>query len=418
MWGAGGTGYHDNKGKELKDLSLSMNGRIYWDGDLQDELQDHRGVAQEIVISKWNNTTRKNEDLFVPENSHSVNSTKGNHSGQGDMIGDWREEFVSYAILEEHESVTEIEVPANWDKTITAQVTKPEKTYALRFYITDIPTDYNFYTLAHDDVYRNSSSAYNNCYNQPPHISWYMNDHLEGSTYTTQPESRVKLVSNKYKAQAFDAGLLPDATTPRVDAVAPAPGTSTEDGEGDGEPSDPVVVLPKGEFTDTVNHWAAASIKRMGTLGYIDGMGDGTFRPDGTVTKGQFIKMVISAMGLPVGSSAGHWSQAYVNTAEAANILSKYINVSSAAALDEPISREEMASVVARAVEYKNGAATNAASNFTDKDAISAWAVNDVSAASSMSIVTGFEDGSFRPADDATRAQAATMLERLVDSLK
>ena len=194
------------------------------------------------------------------------------------------------------------------------------------------------------------------------------------------------------------------------------PGTSN-DGE-DGDTDEPAIVLPKGEFTDTVNHWAADTIKRMGTLGYIDGMGDGTFRPDGTVTKGQFIKMVISAMGLPVGSSTGHWSQAYVNTAEAANILSKYINVSSPAALDESISREEMASVVARAVEYKNGAVSNPTSNFTDNAAISAWAVNDVSAASSMAIVTGFEDGSFRPGDDATRAQAATMLARLVDKIK
>ena len=418
MWGAGGTGYHDNTGKEITDLSLSMNGRIYWDGDLQDELQDHRGVADSIVISKWNNTTRKNEDLFVPENSHSVNSTKGNHSGQGDMIGDWREEFVSYAILEEHESVTEIEVPANWDKTITAQVTKPERTYALRFYITDIPTDYNFYTLAHDDVYRNSSGTYNNCYNQPPHISWYMNDHLENSPYTTQPESRVKLVANKYSAPAFDAGRLPDATTPRVEATAPGTGDTEGDGTNDGSENTPAVTLPAGEFTDTVNHWAKDSIKQMGVLGYIDGMGDGTFRPDGTVTKGQFIKMVIAAMDLPVGSSSGHWSQAYVNTATAANILSKNINVSSAAALDEPISREEMASVVARAVEYKNGEAKSATSSFTDADSISAWAAADVSAASSMAIVTGFEDGSFRPNDDATRAQAATMLARLVNIIK
>ncbi|MCC8135451.1 MAG: hypothetical protein LIO40_02065 [Ruminococcus sp.] len=41
MWGAGSSGYWDNEGNELGDLDLSMNSRIYWDGDLQDELQDH-----------------------------------------------------------------------------------------------------------------------------------------------------------------------------------------------------------------------------------------------------------------------------------------------------------------------------------------------------------------------------------------
>ena len=415
MWGAAGTGYHDNKGTDLGDLKLSMNGRIYWDGDLQDELQDHRGVADSIVISKWNDSAKKVEDLFVPENSHSVNSTKGNHSGQGDMIGDWREEFVSYAIVSESESSSNIEIPANWDKTITAEVTRPVRQYSLRFYITDIPTDYNFYTLAHDDVYRNSSGTYNNCYNQPPHISWYMNDHIANSPYTTQPASKAKLVSNKYSAPAFDASKLPDATTPRSDAPVVTPSNPSQ---GEDEGNEPVVTLPKGEFTDTTNHWAATSIKNMSALGYIDGMGDGTFQPDNTVTKGQFIKMVVSAMGLPVGSSTGHWSQAYVNTAEAANILSKHINVSSPAALDEFISREEMASVVARAVEYKKGTVTGATSSFTDEAEISAWAVNDVSVASAKAIVTGFEDGSFRPGDDATRAQAATMLERLVNQIK
>ncbi len=416
MWGAAGTGYHDNLGNDLGDLKLSMNGRIYWDGDLQDELQDHNGT--EVVISKWNDEAKKVDDIFVPEGSHSVNGTKGNTTGQGDMLGDWREEFVSWAITEETESVDKVEIPANWDKTITAEVTRPVRKYALRVYITDIPTDYNFYTLAHDDVYRNSSGAYNNCYNQPPHISWYMNDKIEGSTYTTQPESKAVLTANNYSAPAFDESALPDATTPRQDAAPAAPGGEDTEPGGDETVAPPVQQLAPGEFTDTTNHWANESIKKMGTLGYIEGMGDGTFRPDGTVTKGQFIKMVISAMGLPVGSSAGHWSQAYVDTAAAANLLSKHINVSSPEALDEAISREEMASVVARAVEYKSGIVTGATSSFTDESTISDWAVNDVSVASSKEIVTGFEDGSFRPVEHATRAQAAAMLDRFVSTIK
>jgi len=228
MWGAGGTGYHDDKGTNLGDLGLSMNGRIYWDGDLQSELQDHKGAGKEIRISKYNDTTKKGEDLFVPADTHSINSTKGNMNGQGDMLGDWREEFVTYVIKSQEEESNKTTIKGNFDKDVEVEIKKTTYQYALRVYTTNIPTKYNFYTLAHDGVYRNSSGAYNNCYNQPPHVSWYMNDKIANSPYTTQPAANVKLVPNKYSAPAFSASALPAAgavvtptapTTPAVNAV-------------------------------------------------------------------------------------------------------------------------------------------------------------------------------------------------------
>lgn len=52
--------------------------------------------------------------------------------------------------------------------------------------------------------------------------------------------------------------------------------------------------------------------------------------------------------------------------------------------------------------------------NFTDAEAIEDWAAVPVAQAAAMGIVTGFEDGTFRPQETATRAQAAVMLSRLV----
>lgn len=406
MWGAAGTGYQDNNGNKLSDLGLSMNGRIYWDGDLQDELQDHRGAGMEISISKWNDSAKKVEEIFVPEGTHSINSTKGNTCGQGDMIGDWREEFVSYVITDEKVTTETIEVPANWDKTITAEVDKPVMTYALRVYTTNIPTDYNFYTLAHDDVYRNSSGTYNNCYNQPPHISWYMNDHVAGSEYTTQPESKAVLVPNKYTAKAFDESALPEAG----EAPVTVPDTGNEPADTDATPAP----AEPGDFTDTTSHWARETIKEMALANIIDGMGDGTFRPDGTVTKGQFVKLVVSALGFPAEeNSSSHWAAPYVKVASAANILSKNIDVSN---LDSAISREEMASIVARAAAYKG--LTAEGKSFTDSASVSSWAADDVSTAAGLGIINGYEDNSFRPANAATRAEAAVMLSRLYSAIK
>lgn len=401
MWGAGSSGYWDNEGNETGDLKASMNGRIYWDGDLQDELQDHRGAGKEIVISKWNDSASKFEDLFVPEGTHSINSTKGNVNAQGDIIGDWREEFVTYAVTGEETKTEKMTFTGTWDdvaqdyRKVEVEATRTKKSYALRIYTTTIPTEYNFYTLAHDDIYRNSSGVYSNCYNQPPHISWYMNDAIEGSQYTTQPDANVTLVSNNYTAPAFDASQLGKGGTP---AVSDNP------------------------FTDITGHWAKDYVLEMYKAGVVNGVTPTTYVPDANVKRGEFIKLIVAALGLDTSDKNGesdHWAIPYVTAAMNANLINDAIPVVTKDALEAPITREEMASIVVAAAKSKDVTIDPAANNaFKDADTISAWAAEDVVGAVALGIVTGFEDGNFGPTLGATRGQAATMLSRLLKTIK
>ena len=172
LWGAGSSGYWNDKGEEVGDLGASMNGRIYWDGDLQDELQDHNGAGKEINVTKWNDDTNQWDKIFEGEGSHSINSTKGNPNVQADLFGDWREEIVSYAVIGEDTTREKMEIDGDWNQKVEVEMTSTVYQYALRIFETPYPTEYNFYTLAHDDIYRNSSACNSNCYNQPPHISW------------------------------------------------------------------------------------------------------------------------------------------------------------------------------------------------------------------------------------------------------
>ena len=73
MWGAGSSGYWDSNGNELPDLKAAMNGRIYWTGDLQDELQDHNGAGKEITVTKWNDNTRKTFDKIFEGKGSTLN---------------------------------------------------------------------------------------------------------------------------------------------------------------------------------------------------------------------------------------------------------------------------------------------------------------------------------------------------------
>lgn len=396
MWGASSSGYWDNNGNELPDLKAAMNGRIYWTGDLQDELQDHKGAGQEITITKWNDSTKAFEEIFVGEGSHSINSTKGNPNLQADLIGDWREEIVSYAITGQNTQKEKMTIKGDWDKDVEVEMDKTVYQYSLRIYETPYPTEYNFYTLAHDDIYRNSSAADTNCYNQPPHISWYMNDAIADSQYKTQPAANVKLVSNAYTPKAFDESALPEGGS-----SAPSTGDSP--------------------FTDISGHWGKAFIEKMYKAGVISGMTDTTFVPDGTVTKGQFATLIVNALKLDTDSSLAseHWAMPFVKAAQNANLIADDIPFT-VDQFDVEISREEMASMVSKAAAYKNVAVpTDKALSFADASDISAWAGADVNNAVALGIISGIdqEDGSvkFEPKQNATRAHAATMLSQLCD---
>lgn len=136
----GGTNY--SKGSKS---GLSQNFRIFWDGDLYDELLDG------TTVTSWNGRSMSN--IFSATGCTKINGTKSNPALQADLFGDWREELV---------------YP-------TTDGTK------LRVFTTTTPTEYKIKTLMHDPVYRSGVAAEQTAYNQPPHVGIYLNEDLFGS---------------------------------------------------------------------------------------------------------------------------------------------------------------------------------------------------------------------------------------------
>ncbi|WP_170124275.1 rhamnogalacturonan lyase [Breznakibacter xylanolyticus] len=127
----------------------SVNFRVYWDGDLQDELLD--GVA----IGKWNSISKTSSTLINFGNlvsSASCNSTKKTPCLSADILGDWREEVILY------------------------NANDPSK---INIFTTVIPTDHRLFTLMHDPVYRLAVAWQNVAYNQPPHLGFYIGDGVD-----------------------------------------------------------------------------------------------------------------------------------------------------------------------------------------------------------------------------------------------
>lgn len=137
----------------------SMNFRIFWDGDLYDNLLNGANITD------WNGRNMSN--IFSAGNYDcvSINGTKANPSLQADLFGDWREEVV---------------YPTS-DGT------------ALRVFSTTDTTDYKIKTLMQDPVYRSGVAAEQTAYNQPPHVGFYMGKEvfetrkITSITITTQP---------------------------------------------------------------------------------------------------------------------------------------------------------------------------------------------------------------------------------------
>ena len=127
---------------------LSTNFRIYWDGDLLEELLDGNTIAKENY----------NKPIFQARSAYSNNGTKSTPNLSADLLGDWREEVIF----------------------------RTSDNSKLRIYTTTYPTIYRNYTLMHDRQYRMAIAWQNAGYNQPPHTSYFLGE-AEGITTPPPP---------------------------------------------------------------------------------------------------------------------------------------------------------------------------------------------------------------------------------------
>jgi len=143
----------NTNGDVMSGTYANLNNRIYWDGDLLDEIfNSPNGANRAGGIMKWGGSRINNFDGITN------NWTKCNPSAQGDILGDWREELV-------------LRLADN---------------SALRIYCTTYATEYDIYTLWDDHVYRNGIAWQCVGYNQPPHTSFFLGE-LEGITMAPPP---------------------------------------------------------------------------------------------------------------------------------------------------------------------------------------------------------------------------------------
>ncbi len=173
----------------------------------------------------------------------------------------------------------------------------------------------------------------------------------------------------------------------------------------------------QGAPADTQGHWAREAISQWMANGVATGYPDGSFKPDGSITRAEFATLInkvfgfSGASGQPFGDvKEGAWYQSALSAARSAGY---YEGSDGNKALPlAAISRQDAAAMLARVFQLEPNDSASGGLAFIDAAQISGYARQAVQSLAGM--LSGYPDGSFRPSGAMTRAEAVTLLNKLV----
>ena len=173
-------------------------------------------------------------------------------------------------------------------------------------------------------------------------------------------------------------------------------------------------------FDDLDGHWGKQTVMDMYDLGLVKGMGNNKFAPDSKITRAEYITMVLRAAKIEesdaqskyfADSDSTKWYNGALNTALNNGLIDINIVQNDMIYPNQPITREEMASIAARICTLKKKNDMVSLDEYTDKSNISAWAVEAFERACAYGIFKGNGDGSLNPKGTATRAEAVSVIK-------
>lgn len=171
--------------------------------------------------------------------------------------------------------------------------------------------------------------------------------------------------------------------------------------------------------------WAESVIRTLAAREIVNGKGDGGFYPHHPVTRAEYVQLIMKAVNLIDPHASSHftdvhkkmWYYPAVASAESRNIIQgRGTGTFDAKAL---ITREEMALIAYRVSLIVNAGETpvsNQHYRFSDYNQISQHALRAIEFTHQAGIINGYKDGTFRPKANATRAEAAAIVYRLMYS--
>lgn len=203
------------------------------------------------------------------------------------------------------------------------------------------------------------------------------------------------------------------------------PSTTVKKGSADASVSVPAVTAPGTTFSDVKNHANKAAIEALASRGIINGMGQGTFVPNKTMTRAEFAAIVTRALGLAAKDTkvfsdvpSSKWYAGYIGTANSSGIVNGVGNGKFNP--EGTITRQEAAAMVARAAKLcgldtaMDAAATrDMLAQFGDYRSVASWAKEPMAFCYSANILDQ-SDLNIEPTKAILRCEIAQMLYNML----
>ncbi len=189
------------------------------------------------------------------------------------------------------------------------------------------------------------------------------------------------------------------------------------------------IISNSTEFEDAKDHWASETINDMGSRLIINGVDGINFEPDRSITRAEFVTIILNGMGLVDARSYdtefsdvndSDWYSENIKIASAYSLINGYADGSFGA--ERQISRQEAMVILTRAMKLINPdlgmedeEGEQLLKRFEDGSDISSWAQQAIALVVDMDIVKGYEDGSLKPLSSITRAETATIIKRMLN---
>lgn len=217
------------------------------------------------------------------------------------------------------------------------------------------------------------------------------------------------------EAQMFLTPYVPSEDDPDGDEPDNTDPPLEDDDTGD---------LPLPSFSDVAEgKWYHNQVMLACQMGLMRGMGDGSFQPEAMLTRAQLVQIFANYEGVTdldrnvttgfPDVPSGKWYSGIVAWAVAQGYVQGFDDGTFRP--DEPVTREQLCTILARFLKAKGFTASGSEAAFTDGDSIRNYAKETVSFCTAMGLIQGMPDGTFSPRTETTRAQAATVLLRMVD---
>lgn len=275
-----------------------------------------------------------------------------------------------------------------------------------------------------------------------------------GSTFgmahaeTTAAHTKAKATTvTNTQAKATPAKATTAKTTAKADTKAteakPATAEKATEAKAEAKPAAKTTeaktttkakeTLPAGVYTDTKDNWARDAIQAMSQAGYLSGYSDNTFKPSAQITREQAAAIYGKVLQHNLNEQeladivtkesatsysdveADRWSNSAIKLVSAAGVMQG--TSKTAFTPSKTMNREEFvasAASLAKKLNITTPVKTEKI-RFKDEDSISLDYVADINYMAERGIVASGTTENFNPKQPVTRAQAATILNRMLN---